>query len=101
MTTTPPPIPSAGRLRAALADLGFHPCAEHAPVDPAEEAAGLLGALLAVTQSHIQRQRPHADTIDAVYHHTRTLLGGFPPCPCGSVHDDCDAGDAAGDAGCW
>lgn len=83
-TTMSPP--TAKQVRDLLVVLGLDPCAEHAPADEDEEVSGLLGALLAAAQRHIQDRRRHADVIDLAYHQARHHFG-FPPCSCGSPHD--------------
>lgn len=81
------PAVSVEQLRSALTMLGIDPCADHAPDDPEQEAAGLLAALLAGTQWHIQTSaEQHGEQIDLSYHLMRTHLG-FPPCRCGSPYD--------------
>jgi hypothetical protein len=80
---------SVEQLLVALRKLGVEPCVEHAPGDPEQQAAGLLGALLAAAQWHMQATG-HRDQVDVSYHLMRAHLG-FPPCTCGSRLDEvCD-----------
>jgi hypothetical protein len=80
------PRPSVEQLRDALDMLGVAVCVEHAPSDPDEEAAGLLGAMLAAVQWQVQAVPEHAGTVDLAYHELRGHLG-FPVCRCGSLND--------------
>lgn len=90
---TAPPAPDRpttvdpAELRRVLVHLGLDACAEHAPHDPDEEASGLLAALLAVVQWHIQARRADAQTIARGYHQTRNALG-FPCGGCRNCTDD-------------
>lgn len=85
---TPMPAPTVEQLRAALEALGVDACLDHAPSNNAEHVSGLLAALLAAVQRHIQDRSHHSLIIDEAYHNTRDHLG-FPPCNCGSP---CDTG---------
>lgn len=81
------PTLNVEQLRTALATLGIDPCADHAPDDPEQEIAGLLAAMLAGIQWHIQESaQQYGEQIDVSYHLMRAHLG-FPPCRCGSPND--------------
>lgn len=78
--------PTVEQVDHALRLLGYQPCEEHAPADPAERRAGLLATILVLAQYHIsQTPVEQAETVDRVYHNMRHHV--LPePCPCGRDH---------------